>query len=144
MGFISYLINAFFSTYRNERVDVKVSCKYFIFTPAQAGENSFSPLKEGVLINVSTKGYGLITYPPFEKEYIEEVKKNKYGIYIEFISPETGTQINLKGEIRWLKNVDDIHKPYTEMGIVLTEVKDDSKSKIVDSLFGESTDKIGN
>lgn len=137
MPILRYLIDAFYKRIRAERVEVKFPCKYEIFH-SKENKDSYTNLKEGIIINLSNHGFGLITAPPFDDEFKKRLRKKEYSIYIEAFSPENDTNLKILGEVRWARSVKDISKPYSEIGILLKSVKDDSKIEILDSLFDSS------
>jgi len=136
MSFFSYIIKIFYRIIRKERFDAKTPCKFYIYENKDDDSTlDVSKLKEGVIINFDSKGYGIITSPAYEESFIKNLQKNKNKIYIEFNSTETNTKNRLHGLIRWGKNVSSVNKPYSELGILLTQVEDDSKTDILNFLF---------
>jgi len=136
MSFISYIIKNFYKIIRKERIESKIPCKFYIYDHKKDKSTvDVTKLKDGVIINYDTKGYGIITSPAYEKSFINKLKKNKNNIYIEFNSTETNTVNKLQGLIRWGKTINNVKQPYSELGILLTTVEDESKSDILNSLF---------
>ncbi|EKD28454.1 MAG: hypothetical protein ACD_79C00295G0002 [uncultured bacterium] len=134
MSFISFLVDQVFKKIRRKREPVKIPCKSCIYKESEKPEN-FNNLNDSIAIDISSKGLGMIQAPPFDEEFQKKIKSTKYKIYIEIFSEETQTLVKLNGEIRWIRNVIDVKKPYSEFGVLLESVNDDSKLEIFDTLF---------
>ena len=135
-SFVSYIFRTFFKAKRGERTEIKVPCRYVIDSKTDPiTEKNPASLSEGVMINYSTKGLGVITAPAFDEEKSLFINKEQPGIYVEFMAPETGAKVKIQGQIRWEKNVADVARPYSEMGIMVTYVQDDSKTELFNTLF---------
>lgn len=129
MSFITYLLKLFRLKGREERLEeIMVSCRFRL----PKGNPDF---KEGTIVSLSNKGMGLVTAPPLPDKMISEIKKNPLSIYVEYSALNTGVTEKVNGEIRWIKNVTDVQKPFTEIGIHLTGVEESTKSDVLDSLF---------
>lgn len=135
-SFVSYIFKTFFKTKRSERFEIKVPCR-FLITPKNPSLNVVTPfkLREGVLINYSNKGLGIITSPSIPEKNFKNIVPRNSEIYVEFVAPDLGTKVKLQGQVRWIKNHKNITKPYTEMGMLISYVQDDSKTEIFSQLF---------
>jgi len=136
MSIISFLINSISKKQRGERVEINSPCRYSVYRATDPKE-TFDNLKDATVVDISTRGLQLVTAPAFPQD-VEETIKSDHCIYIEIFSEESGTTVRMQGEIRWIRTVRDIQKPYSQVGVMITSVIDDSKAELVDSLFTES------
>ena len=135
-SFVSYIFKTFFKTKRSDRFEIKVPC-HFLITPKNPSLNVVTPfkLRDGVLINYSTKGLGIITTPAIPEINFKNIVPRNSEIYVEFEAPDMGTKVKLQGQVRWIKNHKNFSKPYSEMGMLVLYVQDDSKTELFSKLF---------
>ena len=139
MSFLSFLFNNFLKKDRtNDRAELQVPCKFLIYPANEEPKDKSTAMKTGAVINMSPGGLGIITIPPFEKEYSETIEKGHHHIFIEAHSLQSNTHQKMRGEIRWVKAVTDVLEPYSEMGISIVAVEDETQSQFLDSLFERS------
>lgn len=134
MSLLSYILNLYKQQNRDHRVDIRLNCKYEVY-PKNAKPETFNNLIEGTVVNISSHGLGLVSAPPFSDIEKKALEENKDSIYIEAFSPEAGTNVKMIGEIRWIKNVLDVSSPYSELGVKLIQIKDDTREELLDNLF---------
>ena len=140
MSFLNYLIKYFTAkTLREERENTKCPCKYFIYRDTNKN-NQNNPLNNALIVNISSRGFGMIISPPFENTFQSRFKKDKYKIHIEIYVAEIKSNLIMNGEIRWIRSIKNIKKPYSEMGIKLTTAEDDSRKAILNLVIPEKTE----
>jgi hypothetical protein len=136
LSFFSYLLKLLHIKEREERLEeIMVRCRYR-FT----GTEPNSDFREGTIVSLSNKGIGVVTAPPLPDEMIVQVKKKPIPVYVEYASLNTGVQEKVSGEIRWIKNIVNVEKPFSEMGIHLTGVEESTKADVLDCLFSPESE----
>jgi len=149
MSFFSFLFNSFCKKDRSTfRAELQVPCKFIIYPANEEPQDKSTTglqelMKAGAVINKSSAGLGIITSPPFDKSYSEKVEKDHH-IFIEAHSLQSNTHQKMRGKICWIKTILDVKEPYSEIGISILLVEDETQTQFLDALFGDPKDNKDN
>jgi hypothetical protein len=145
MSFLSFLFSSFRKKDRTTtRVELQVPCKFIIYASNEEPQDKSIAIaktgKSGSVINSGSTGLGIVTVPPFSKEYSETIEKEHYHIFIEAHSVNSNTHQKMCGQIRWVKTISNLKDPYSEIGILIKSVEDETQSQFLDSIFSPPKD----
>jgi hypothetical protein len=140
MSFFSFLFSSFRKKDRTTtRMELEVPCKFIVYAPHEEPKDKLMAIaktgKAGFVINSGSTGLGIVTIPPFTKEYSETIEKEHCIIFIEAHSLQSNTHQKMCGQIRWVKTITNVKDPYSEIGILIKSVEDETQSQFLDSIF---------
>jgi len=140
MSFFKFLKKTFSGVdERIPRMDSNIRCGFKIFPQGKdLTPDDIIDLQRGTIINVTSRGVGLLTSPLLSLEEMETYRKSSHNIYLDFVNPETDQAEKLIGDIRWMKSVQDVQTPYTEIGIAIITMEDTQRNIVLSQLFDDA------
>jgi hypothetical protein len=133
MSFINFLMSSLKKSERQERIEINSPCRFRLYR-TEDFQDSFEELTDGTAIDISVHGLCIAVSPCYSEDYEKKIRQGHH-MYLEIPAEDSDATVRMHGEIRWVRSVRDVQKPYTQMGVRVTSVKDDSKTEMLDALL---------
>lgn len=138
MSFFGFILQKLKKEDRTDREDVSVPCKFVLFKKGEAIPTSASLFQTAAIINTSPSGLGMVVAPALTEEQKIAWTHDDQLIYIECESEDNNAIQKITGQVRWVKTITDVETPFSELGITLVSIDDNTTNDILNSILTDS------